>query len=411
MSDDKVFRPERRPITAAEIPETHNQPTRPVAPMMQETAQSTFNKIADVQRQLNPDFVSPITAPMNQPTRGPAPIVPPDMPENLKQQLLNQGNAQVQDINPATGFPPDMPPSFREALMRTQQGRNEGVGPAPYSSEMSIVSGSERLQQLREKAKAASYHYDPIQLPSMGKFYDGMDGPKNGMVSVRPMTGHEEEILATPRLVKRGNAVNAIFNRCIQEEYDADKFLTEDRTYLLIYLRGISYGTDYQVEIKCPECTRTSPFTINLHELYVDNCPEDFNHSCLQGVLPTTGIPFTYRLSRGDDEQRITDYREKRFRGQDASNQTDDTLLYRTSLLIENIGGLTDKREIQLLLKDLPINDTTYLRNTLGEPPFGVDTNAEVQCPRCYNEFSIELPLEASFFFPRAKTKQGTKSQ
>ena len=395
MADDKAFRQERRPITAAEIPQ-------------QGEVQNNFEKIAEVQKQINPDFVSPMnTAPGS-----------PKLPQNeqLRGSILearnrtNQSNQNMQpeDMAKMQQLPPDMPVAFREALMRTQQNKQ---GAAPYNSDMAVVSGSAQLQALREKAKKASYNYEEIQLPSMGRFYDGMDGPKNGILHVRPMTGHEEEILATPRLVKRGNAVNSIFNRCIEEDFTAEKFLTEDRTYLLIYLRGISYGTNYEVEIKCPECTRTSPITINLHELYVDTCPEEFNHSCLTGVLPTTGIPFSYRLSRGDDEQRIQDYREKKFRPGQETNQTDDSLLYRTSMLLENLGGLTNKHEIQVLLKDLPINDTTYLRNTINEPPFGVDTNAEILCPRCFNDFSLDLPLEASFFFPRGKTKRETKSQ
>jgi hypothetical protein len=392
MSDDKVFRTERRSITQAEVPET-NQPVKTINPSNDDT-QSTFDKISNVQRQLNPNFTSPVNSSHTS-------DLPSDMPEHLREAV---SQSQTQNGN----FPSDMPSSFKDALSKTQQTRQ---GTAPYVSEMSVTSGSSKLQELRAQVKQASYSYEEIQLPSLGRFYDGMDGPKNGIIHVRPMTGHEEEILATPRLVKRGNAVNSIFNRCIQEDYDSDKFLSEDRTYLLIYLRGISYGTNYEVEIKCPECTKSSPYTINLHELYVDNCPEDFNFSCLNGDLPTTQLPYSFRLSRGDDEQRIQDYREKKFRPGQDSNQTDDTLLYRTSLLLENLGGLTNKNEIQLLLKDLPINDTTHLRNTISNPPFGVDTNAEVQCPRCYNEFSLDLPLEASFFFPRGKTKKETRSQ
>jgi hypothetical protein len=386
MADDKVFRQERRPITPAELGET----------------QQTFNKISEIQKQIDPDFKSPVTSGTN---------LPQNMPEHLKEAIRQAesrtGPVQSQNLDPERPLPPDMPLAFREALMKQSR-----PGPAPYNPETAIVTGSAKLQELREKVKQASYTYEEIQLPSMGKFYDGVDGPKNGLIHVRPMTGHEEEILATPRLVKRGNAINTIFNRCIQEEYDSDKFLTEDRTYLLIYLRGISYGTNYEVEVKCPECTRTSPYTINLHELYVDNCPEDYDFSKLSDILPTTQLPFAFRLSRGDDEIRVQDYREKRLRtGQEISTQTDDTLLYRTSLLLEDLGGLKNKHEIQMLLKDLPINDVAYLRNIINEPPFGVDTNAEVICPRCYNEFSIDLPLEASFFFPRAKTNKVTKSQ
>ena len=123
----------------------------------------------------------------------------------------------------------------------------------------------------------------------------------------------------------------------------------------------------------------------------------------LEDVMPTTGFKFRYRMSRGTDEQTIQDYRERRLKGFDTAGQADDTLLYRTALLLEEIEGLADKTEIQLLLKRLPINDVAYLRNTVNNQPFGVDTDVAISCPSCFAEFSVDLPLEANFFFPRLK--------
>jgi hypothetical protein len=81
----------------------------------------------------------------------------------------------------------------------------------------------------------------------------------------------------------------------------------------------------------------------------------------------------------------------------------DDTLIYRTSMLLNEIDGITNKSELQVLLKNLPINDVSYIRNCINEPPFGVDTNVEIICPSCLQDFTVDLPLEANFFFPRRK--------
>ncbi|WP_447516277.1 hypothetical protein, partial [Clostridioides difficile] len=64
------------------------------------------------------------------------------------------------------------------------------------------------------------------------------------------MTGEEEQILATPRFVRKGQAINMIFQRCLKEQFRPEQFLTIDRTYILIYLRGISYSPNYDVEVK-----------------------------------------------------------------------------------------------------------------------------------------------------------------
>jgi hypothetical protein len=74
-------------------------------------------------------------------------------------------------------------------------------------------------------------------------------------------------------------------------------------------------------------------------------------------------------------------------------------------MLILDLGGITNKNEILQLLKQLPINDVAYIRNTVSEPPFGVDTDVDIYCPGCLQEFTIDLPLEADFFFPRKRKK------
>ena len=78
--------------------------------------------------------------------------------------------------------------------------------------------------------------------------------------------------------------------------------------------------------------------------------------------------------------------------------------------MISEIEGLTDKTEVQTLLKKLPIQDVAYLRTVVNEPPFGVDTKVSVNNPYTMSDFEMELPLEANFFFPRAKKKTVTQA-
>lgn len=308
----------------------------------------------------------------------------------------------------------NVPPQFAQALKQ-----NNGEEPSQPKTNFSNLGGEQQPEKMRsfEKREASSGHlkellemikgssavYEEIQLPSKGRFYDNNEGPSDGVLHIRPMTGEEEQILATPRFVRKGQAINMIFSKCIKEsaEFRPENFLTIDRTFLLIYLRGISYSPKYEVEIKCPECEAKFLTTIDLNSLYVESCPDEYG-PVLQDVLPTTKLPFSYRLSTGRDEQEITDHRERRVKAF-GDSAADDTLTYRTASLLEEIDGISNKNELQILLKNLPISDVSYVRNCINEPPFGVDTNVSITCPSCFAEFSIDLPLEANFFFPRRK--------
>ena len=332
----------------------------------------------------------------------------------MRRQAAEEGGQEY--VNPESDsgikFSGNMPEGFRKAIAQ-KMGQNQTRKEKPKERQQEMrVTGSGKLEELIAGIGAkGNMVFEKVELPSKGKFYDGDNGPTDGVVHLRPMTGEEEEILATPRFVKKGQAINMIFNRCMRESFDSANFLTQDRTYMLIYLRGISYTPEYDVEIKDPDSDQSFATTINLNDLYVDYCPQDFGVENLEDVLPTTEYKFKYRLAVGKDEQQIQEYRERRAKNFDLSGQADDTLLYRTAHLIEEIEGLSEKVEIQTLLKKLPIQDVAYLRTVVNEPPFGVDTKINVTNPYSLRDFEVELPLESNFFFPRAKRNKGTISR
>lgn len=314
----------------------------------------------------------------------------------------------------------NIPPEFRAAMQQKQQPQNkpqateeEGFDSFEAPPERKRpqqkqatpdskirVQGSDALEGLLQQL-AEKHTWEEFEFPSKGKFYENIPAT----VNVRAMTGEEEQILATPRWVRKGKAIDMIFRRCIKEPINTEELLSSDRTHLLIYLRGISYTPEYDVEIKCPNCSIKFAHVIDLNDLDVENCPDDFTTDSLSGILPVSKFRYSYRLATGQDEQEISNYREKRIQ-QWGDQGEDDTLLYRTALLLEEVEGVTMKKELALLLKKLPIQDVAHLRNEINTPPFGVNTELSILCPSCTEEFNIDLPLETNFFFPRKKAKE-----
>jgi hypothetical protein len=297
-----------------------------------------------------------------------------------------------------------VPPAMQQAIREVRKEKT-GDKDTPHSSQ-ARPTGSGKLEGLIEGLK--SHIFEEIKLPSEGVFYDGTDGPRDGKLRIRPMEGAEEQILATSRWVKKGQAINMIFQRCLEESFKPEDFLSVDRTYLLIWLRGISYGHGYEVEVKCPECSRKFSTIINLDSLHLTSCPADYRPP-LEDVLPKSGYKFNYRLSKGKDETQIQDYRDRQLK-MFGDGGADDTLIYRTVMLLNDIEGLKDKNELMMLLKKLPIQDVAYMRNVVTDPPFGVDTKCEIVCPGDLAEFEVDLPLEANFFFPRQRKREKTQA-
>lgn len=288
----------------------------------------------------------------------------------------------------------NIPPQLQEMLggQAPSSVERNPVGPmkGPASPAMIVMSKLDALQ------------YDRIELPSKGYFYSEDSPLRSGVLHIRPMTGAEEEILATPRYVKRNEAIDMIFRKCLQEQINPSDLITADRTYTLIWLRGISYGHLYNVELKCPACEARFEYNIDLSELPVNYCEEA---QSLSGTLPKSGLSFSYRYGTGGDETAVSNYRERRIKNF-GGNAVDDTITYRTALLLKNIDDVDVTAQLQILLKRLPIQDTTYIRNLVNDPPFGVDTKITAVCPSCTNTFDVEMPFDAGFFFPRNRKKE-----
>lgn len=307
-------------------------------------------------------------------------------------------------------MPPDIAQMFKKdsqatAQRQTQEAQIQSTSQGPRLG----YTNNPKLNELIEGVKASTANYEEIRLPSLSKFYDDSIAPEGGVIHVRPMTGQEEEILSTQRLLKKGHAINMIFNNCCRERINPVKLLTIDRTYLLIYLRGISIGPIYSVELRCPLCANRFDSHIDLDQLPVSSCPPDFSVDNLKGVLPITKYKFSFRLPTVNDETMINNYSDKRSKQAADSNATDDTFVWRTALLLEEIEGLNEHSALMTLIERLPIADVSHLRHIMSDIPFGVETKITQWCPSCNEDFEIELPIEAGFFFPQPKKVKRTR--
>lgn len=365
-----------------------------------------------------------------------------EIPEEIKARRELEKNLddsiKISPDSPIT-FKGKMPPQMEEAMKKLKMQKQQQQTPPPQAPQeakcetgacavpqpqkkpkktslfetewqsLARPQGSTKLEELIEGLKPKLGIYKEITLPSMGKFYNGEDGPTNGILHIKAMTGEEEQILASPNLARKGQNINMIFENCIKESFKAENLLSADRNFLLIYLRSFSYSPEYEIEVKCPDTNQKFTHKINLEEdLMINYCPEDFGPNKLSGVLPNSEYSFKYRLPRGKDDVAIQDYKEW-YSKKHGNTTKDDTLIFRTAMLLQDIEGLTDRKELMTLIKKLPIQDVAYLRSLTTNIPFGVDTKITIYSPYSMNEFEIDLPYESGFFFPIAKRETEEK--
>jgi hypothetical protein len=214
---------------------------------------------------------------------------------------------------------------------------------------------------------------------------------------IRPITMREEKMLTNKTLAKSGNVHDEIFKSCLsggidtdgksisKSDINLDYLFVEDEYAMYIFLRAISYGTDYDIEITCPICNQQSPkFTIDLERdlefTYADsNTPEN-----VKVRLPKSGVIVTM------------DYPRKKH-----SKNLKNPLDIIPRLIIEAEG--IDKLALEPWIQNIIGRDLAVLRHTLQETPFGISKEIAFVCQnsQCAKEGEIQkvdMPITPEFF-------------
>jgi len=216
--------------------------------------------------------------------------------------------------------------------------------------------------------------------------------PSGIEATIREMTATEEGFLASQKMLKSGEAFEKILRNCVVEkDIDLDNLLVGDRYYLMLAIRRLTYGDDYDFKVRCASCGQTFNMSVNLAELPIKKLEgdQDATHTI---TLPRTGKKVTFRLLRGRDEKKIATTLRK----------TPQEII-RLSLYLHTVAVDGSENFSEKFFETLPSADSQHYRREIDAVTCGVDTVVEVECPECDNEFEVQLPISENFFFPNSR--------
>tara|TARA_R110000744_G_scaffold367433_3_gene476923 strand:- start:668 stop:1414 length:747 start_codon:yes stop_codon:yes gene_type:complete len=215
-----------------------------------------------------------------------------------------------------------------------------------------------------------------VELPSENKVYT-LEDP-GAPITLRPMTFEDEKQIINAK--KDQDPVNIILQRCTTN-INISELLSIDKLYLIMKLREISYGDDYNTLMICSNCNTENPLTVKLSQLNVNPVPDDFTDP-VEVTLPTINKLCKVSLPRVRDEKLLTN----------VSKTLDEIWRF-----IKEIDGQTDKSIISAVVNKLPIRDMKTILNAM-KTEFGVDTKIKFGCNNCKEVSVIDLPIDANFF-------------
>lgn len=239
---------------------------------------------------------------------------------------------------------------------------------------------------------------ETYEIPSRGKIYTDMEVPAE--FTLRAMTTVEEKM----RLSGQGmEAIPKLIQACTVEPtgIDVSKLKMFDLQFLMYKLRIVTYGSEYDMELRCPFCGATKKVRIDLDDIpvnYLDEIP-----NLTFGPLPVSGDTIECKALSSADYAYIMK-EAKRIKSKFPDYVGDPEVILNLQQKICKING---EELISGLLKtyveDMNMRDVRFLESKYNDAlsDIGMNTNMTEVCDSCGEEFDYTISTGAEFFRPR----------
>ena len=244
---------------------------------------------------------------------------------------------------------------------------------------------------------------DLVDLPSKGKYYP----PEHPLfqketVEIREMTAKEEDILYNKSYLEKGIVLDKFLESIfVDKRIDPKLLLVSDKNAVLIKARINGYGSQYPIEMSCPECGSRSETSVDLNDLMKITEPEYkegitlLENGLVQITLPATKWNVVVKPLNGYDQEKL----QKILDGRKKNKIEENALLETIKSFIYSINDFSDNSAIYSALNTMPAKDSKFLRTTYGSIFPNIGTNANVKCSICLHETDLEVPFNLNFFW------------
>jgi predicted RNA-binding Zn-ribbon protein involved in translation (DUF1610 family) len=244
-----------------------------------------------------------------------------------------------------------------------------------------------------------------VSLPSRGQGYPESH-PLHGkdVIEIRYMTAKEEDILTSQTLLKKGIAVDRFMQNIICDStISIEDLLIGDKNAILIAARSSGYGSDYETQVRCPNCgnRQETSFDLSNPTIIESKYDEEFGIEKTESgtfiiKMPFSGFKAEVKLLTGKDEKYVLQLNKNKSKG--AVVETNMTDQYKR--MIVSIEGITDKSTINHYVDNMPLRDARHLKLAYKMVSPDIKIHNEFQCTNCGHEETLEVPFGADFLWP-----------
>ena len=242
-----------------------------------------------------------------------------------------------------------------------------------------------------------------FQLPSRGLLYtNGEIAPTapESEVHFHALTAFEEITIKNPDMLFSGKALSQVLKTTAPEILKPDELYSKDVDAIMIYLRLVTYGPEYELSINhgCENSTSHS-YIVNLEELlqrivYLDPTLFDTAYKvALDNGQVVQLQPVKYK-------HVIDILRENEKKDKLTVEDMQKNLMMSLMNIVKSVDGIEDRKMIAEWLQALPAAHVTKIANNIDiTNKWGPDLETKVVCKDCGKEIEIDVPINPISLF------------
>jgi predicted RNA-binding Zn-ribbon protein involved in translation (DUF1610 family) len=237
-------------------------------------------------------------------------------------------------------------------------------------------------------------------LPSKGKIYSENVNPQ---VELRSMTAREEMRRLSPSSTPLKTLADIIEDCCIEKPaihiYDMS---LGDYEFLLHKLRIVTYGEDYKVALRCPECGEMIESVAKLDQLSVKEFDEEAIRELQTFTLPVSNriVTLNFMTPRITEEMEVK-ARDMKRKYKNATIDFDTLVRVMSNIDLVD-GEKKNEHELENIITNLPARDLQKILNSIDKlnQQIGLDNILYLTCPKCGEEITTFFRFGPEFFRP-----------
>lgn len=239
-----------------------------------------------------------------------------------------------------------------------------------------------------------------FQLPSRGMYYtNGELSSPEGEVHVHPMSALTEINLKNPDQLFSGKAIEEVVAECAPEIKKPLELLGRDVDALMFFLRLVTYGPQFEINVKhtC-ENAKSHSYTVDIEQMVME----------MKKLDPTLVNQFSVTLSNGQNvvlhpisfKHMIKLFQMNADKTEMSVDDIKNNMVYNLVNVIHSVDGITDKGNIEGWVRTITTPHQSRITEVIEKMnEWGPSQTTKITCKDCNAEVEVELPLNPISFF------------